>query len=212
MISVVPNGADVVPCEHQWHRSLRLGYFGTMGLSQNVPETVEYAKRLAEKGYVSSYELIGEGAARAEIERMMDADKLDFLGLEHGIPMSELEARYARVDMTVVSLQKNDQFAGTIPSKIFQSFARGVPVLFIGPEGDASELVRRSGAGVVLCGSAEEDIHELEGFASKANLVEELNRMSKSAVEFMAREFSRKIMAEKMTRILFDAVKQGSRN
>lgn len=212
MISVVPNGADVVPCEHQWHRSLRLGYFGTMGLSQNVPETVEYAKRLAEKGYVSGYELIGEGAARAEIERMMDADKLDFLGLEHGIPMSELEARYARVDMTVVSLQKNDQFAGTIPSKIFQSFARGVPVLFIGPEGDASELVRRSGAGVVLCGSAEEDIHELEGFASKANLVEELNRMSKSAVEFMAREFSRKIMAEKMTRILFDAVKQGSRN
>lgn len=212
MISVVPNGADVVPCEHQWHRSLRLGYFGTMGLSQNVPETVEYAKRLAEKGYVSSYELIGEGAARAEIERMMDADKLDFLGLEHGIPMSELEARYARVDMTVVSLQKNDQFAGTIPSKIFQSFARGVPVLFIGPEGDASELVRRSGAGVVLCGSAEEDIHELEGFASKANLVEELNRMSKSAVELMAREFSRKIMAEKMTRILFDAVKQGSRN
>lgn len=212
MISVVPNGADVVPCEHQWHRSLRLGYFGTMGLSQNVPETVEYAKRLAEKGYVSSYELIGEGAARAEIERMMDADKLDFLGLEHGIPMSELEARYARVDITVVSLRKNDQFAGTIPSKIFQSFARGVPVLFIGPEGDASELVRRSGAGVVLCGSAEEDIHELEGFASKANLVEELNRMSKSAVEFMAREFSRKIMAEKMTRILFDAVKQGSRN
>lgn len=212
MISVVPNGADVVPCEHQWHRSLRLGYFGTMGLSQNVPETVEYAKRLAEKGYVSSYELIGEGAARAEIERMMDAYNLDFLSLEHGIPMSELEARYARVDMTVVSLQKNDQFAGTIPSKIFQSFARGVPVLFIGPEGDASELVRRSGAGVVLCGSAEEDIHELEGFASKVNLVEELNLMSKSAVEFMAREFSRKIMAEKMTRILFDAVKQGSSN
>lgn len=212
MISVVPNGADVVPCEHEWHRPLRLGYFGTMGLSQNVPETVEYVKRLAEKGFVSSYELIGEGAARAEIERMMDAGKLDFLGLEHGIPMSELEARYARVDMTVVSLQKSDQFAGTIPSKIFQSFARGVPVLFIGPEGDASELVRRSGAGVVLCDSAEEDIRHLVGFASKEDLVDELNRMSKSAVEFMAREFSRKIMAEKMTRILSDAVKQGSRN
>lgn len=212
MMSVVPNGADVVPCEHQWHRALRLGYFGTMGLSQNVPETVEYAKRLAEKGLVSSYELIGEGAARAELEQMMDADKLGFLGLEHGIPMSELEARYASVDLTVVSLQKSKQFAGTIPSKIFQSFARGVPVLFIGPEGDASELVRRSRAGIVLCGSAEENIRELEDFASKEELVDELDRMSKSAVEFMTREYSRKIMAEKMTRILSDAVKQGFKN
>ena len=212
MMSVVPNGADVVPCEHQWHRALRLGYFGTMGLSQNVPETVEYAKRLAEKGFVSSYELIGEGAARAELEQMIDADKLGFLGLEHGIPMSELEARYASVDLTVVSLQKSKQFAGTIPSKIFQSFARGVPVLFIGPEGDASELVRRSRAGIVLCGSAEENIRELEDFASKEELVDELDRMSKSAVEFMTREYSRKIMAEKMTRILSDAVKQGFKN
>lgn len=138
---------------------------------------------------------------------MMGAGDLDFLSLEHGIPMSELEARYAGVDMTVVSLQKSEQFSGTIPSKIFQSFARGVPVLFIGPEGDASELVRRSGAGIALCGSAEDDIRELEGFASKENLVGELDRMSRSAVEFMAREYSRKIMAEKMIRILFDAAK-----
>ena len=207
VISVVPNGSDVVACEKQWHRSLRLGYFGTMGLSQDVPVTVEYAKHLAEKGLVSSYELIGEGAARAELEQMMGAGDLDFLSLEHGIPMLELEARYAGVDMTVVSLQKSEQFSGTIPSKLFQSFARGVPVLFIGPEGDASELVRRSGAGIALCGSAEDDIRELEGFASKENLVGELDRMSRSAVEFMAREYSRKIMAEKMIRILFDAAK-----
>lgn len=212
MMSVVPNGADVVPCEHQWHRSLRLGYFGTMGLSQNVPETVEYAKRLAEKDLVSSYELVGEGAARAELEQMTNTGELGFLSLEHGIPMSELEARYAEVDMTVVSLQKSEQFSGTIPSKIFQSFARGVPVLFIGPEGDASELVRRSGAGIALCGSAEEDVCELEGFVSKEGLEDELDRMSKCAVEFMTREYSRKIMAEKMMRILSDAVKQSSRN
>ena len=211
-ILVVPNGADVVACEHRWQRSIRLGYFGTMGLSQNVPETVEYAKRLAEQGYVSSYELIGEGAARTELEQMMGSDDFSFLSLEHGIPMSELEARYAGVDMTVVSLQKSEQFSGTIPSKIFQSFARGVPVLFVGPEGDASELVRRSGAGIALCGSSEKDIHEFERFVSKKDLVDELDRMSKSAVEFMTREYSRKIMAEKMTCILYDAVKQSSKN
>lgn len=207
VMSVVPNGADVIPCKHHWQCPLRLGYFGTMGLSQDVPVTVEYAKHLADKGFVSSYELIGEGAARAELERMMATNEYGFLSLEHGIPMSELESHYADVDMTVVSLQKSEQFSGTIPSKIFQSFARGVPVLFIGPEGDASELVRRSGAGIALCGTAEEDVREFEGFASRNDLMNELERMSKSAVELMASEYSRKIMAEKMIRILSDAAK-----
>lgn len=204
-IFVVPNGADVVPCKHDWEGPLRLGYFGTMGLSQDVPTTVRYAKRLVDLGLVSSYELIGEGAARSDIEWMIAAGGYDFLKLEHGIPMAELESHYAGVHMTVVSLQKSAEFSGTIPSKIFQSFARGVPVMFIGPEGDASRLVRRSGAGIVFCGSEEEDLRGLEAFASRVDLVDELARMSGAAIGFMEREYSRKLMAGKMACILSDA-------
>ena len=182
-IVIVPNGADVVACKHMWDGPLRFGYFGTMGLSQDVPATVEYVKRIVNLGLASSYELIGEGAAR-----------------------DELEPRYAGVHMTVVSLQKSAEFSGTIPSKIFQSFARGVPVLFVGPEGDASELVRRSGAGIALCGSEEEDISELEAFASRADRARNLARMSEAAVDFMNREYSRKLMADKMIAVLSDAV------
>ena len=120
--------------------------------------------------------------------------------------MAELEPRYAGVHMTVVSLQKSAEFSGTIPSKIFQSFARGVPVLFVGPEGDASELVRRSGAGIALCGSEEEDINELEAFASRADRAFNLARMSEAAVDFMNREYSRRLMADKMIAVLSDAV------
>ena len=172
-----------------------------MGLSQNVPETVEYAKRLAEKGLVSSYELVGEGAARAELEQMMDTDKLGFLGLQRGIPISELEARYARVDMTVVSLKKSEQFAGTIPSKIFQSFARGVPVLYIGPVGDASRLIEESGAGIVLSGSRDEDLLALDEFAAQPDLAEKLSKMSASAID------TRKRMADQMLVSLANAAK-----
>lgn len=205
-IAVVPNGADVVACRHAWDGPLRLGYFGTMGLSQDVPATVEYVKRIVILGLASSYELIGEGAARDELEQLVATGDYGFLKLEHGVPMAELEPRYAGVHMTVVSLQKNAEFSGTIPSKIFQSFARGVPVLFIGPEGDASELVRRSGAGIALCGSEEEDISELEAFASRADLAGNLARMSDAAVVFVDREYSRRLMADKMIAVLSDAV------
>lgn len=207
-ISVVPNGADVVACEHHWEGPLRLGYFGTMGLSQDVPETVEYVRDLVNRGLASSYELVGEGAARAKLERMAATGERGFLELEHGVPMAELEPRYAGVHMTVVSLRKSSEFSGTIPSKIFQSFARGVPVLFIGPEGDASKLIRRSGAGVALCGGEEEDLRELEAFASRADLADELARMSEAAVNLIEREYSRGLMAEKMARVLSDAANE----
>ena len=72
-----------------------------------------------------------------------------------------------------------------------------MPVLFVGPEGDASELVRRSGAGIALCGSEEEDISELEAFASRADRARNLARMSEAAVDFMNREYSRKLMAHR---------------
>ena len=207
IISIVPNGADIIPCEHTWGERLRLGYFGTMGLSQDVPTTLSYASELANKGLVESYLLIGEGAARANVMEAMGQAPESFLRLMHGMPMAELEAYYAAVDMTVVSLQKSDSFSGTIPSKIFQSFARGVPVLFIGPEGDASRLVRESGAGLTLCGSREEDLSVLEAFASRNDLSRGLSSMSEAAVDFMERNYTRKRLADQMLDVLCEASK-----
>lgn len=203
---VVPNGADIVTCGHAWGERLRLGYFGTMGLSQDLPTTLSYAVALAGKGLAESYLLVGEGAARADIERAMTAAPEGFLRLEHGMPMAELEKHYATVDMTVVSLQKSGSFSGTIPSKIFQSFARGVPVLFVGPEGDASKLVRDSGAGLALCATESEDLAALEEFAGRADLAEVLKRMSAAAVDFMERNYTRKRMADQMLSVLVEAV------
>lgn len=201
-ISIVPNGADVVPCKHKWGTPVRLGYFGTMGLSQDVPTTLKYAAKLAERGLISTYLLIGEGASRAEVERAVSSDSLDFVELVHGMPKDELEQYYAAVDMTVISLQKSENFAGTIPSKIFQSLARGVPVLFIGPEGNASRLVRDSGAGIALCGSGDEDIAWLIKFLTQSNLELVLEEMSDSAVDFMERCYTRRKMAEQMLETL----------
>lgn len=207
IISIVPNGADIVPCEHSWGKRLRLGFFGNMGLSQNVPSTLDYIGMLAAKGLAESYLLIGEGAARASVVEAMDKAADGFLKLQHGIPKDELEPYYAAVDMTVSSLQKDENFKGSIPSKIFQSFARGVPVLFIGPEGDASRLVRESGAGLALCGSRKEDLAALEAFASRDDLVQELSRMSEAAVDFMERNYTRKHLADQMLGVLLETSK-----
>ena len=204
-LAVVPNGADVVPCGHDWEGPLRLGYFGTMGISQDVVRTISLAAELFQDGLLESYLLVGEGAARGAVESALASGGYPFASLFHGVPKAELEPLYGRVHMTVVSLQRSDSFAETIPSKIFQSLARGTPVLFVGPEGEAARLVRDSGGGIALCGDDAECATELRGFASSGGLSARLAAMSENAVSFMERNYTRKILAARMLGVLEDA-------
>ncbi|HJH43705.1 MAG TPA: glycosyltransferase family 4 protein [Rubneribacter badeniensis] len=203
---VVPNGADPVPCEHDWTGALHLGYFGTMGISQDVVRTLDLAAGLAEEGLIGGYELIGEGAARGAVEEGIASGAYPFATISRGVSQEELEPRYAAVHMTVASLQDSESFAGTIPSKIFQSFARGVPVLFVGPEGEAARLVCESGGGMALCGSDAECAAALRAFAKAPGLPARLAEMSSRARSFMERDYTRGRMAECMLGVLEDAV------
>lgn len=204
-LAVVPNGADLVPCAHDWGGTLRLGYFGTMGISQDVPRTLDLAAALYRDGLLESYALIGEGAARASVEAALASGAYPFAELRHGIPKDELEPCYSQVHMTVVSLQRSESFSETIPSKIFQSLARGTPVLFVGPEGEAARLVRESGGGLVLCGDDADDAEILRVFASSGDLARKLAEMGARATEFMRRNYTRQILAERMLGILEEA-------
>ena len=205
--AVVPNGADIVSCPHDWAGGLRLGYFGTMGISQDVVRTLDLAAGLYRDGLLESYSLIGEGAARGAVESALASGDYPFALLSHGVPKDELEPRYGEVHMTVVSLQRSGSFAETIPSKIFQSLARGTPVLFIGPEGEAARLVRDSGGGIALCGDDRECLEALRAFASSDNLPDRLAAMSASSVSFMERNYTRRILAERMLGVLDDAAR-----
>lgn len=208
-IAVVPNGADIVPCSHDWRGKLRLGYFGTMGISQDVVRTLKLVAELFRDGLVKSYSLIGEGASRSSVEDDLASGDYPFASLEHAVPKDDLEPRYGDVHMTVVSLQRSDSLAESIPSKIFQSFARGTPVLFIGPEGEAARLIRESGGGIALCGDDSECVAALRRFASSKALAEQLSAMSAHAVAFMERNYTRQILAGRMLNVLEEAVSDG---
>lgn len=203
-IDVVPNGADIVSCDHEWSKvgCLRLGYFGTMGISQDVSGSLDLLASLSRSGVDVSYLLIGEGAARSKVEEDVTSGDYSFVDLRHGVSIKELEPCYSQVDMTVVSLQRSEGFSGTIPSKIFQSFARGVPVLFCGPEGEAARMVRESGAGLALTGEPEENAVKLRSFATSPDLAIRLEDMSKAAVDYLNKGYTRRALAERMLEVL----------
>ena len=50
-------------------------------------------------------------------------------------------------DVALVHLKNDPVFATVIPSKIFEAFGMGKPVMIVQPDGEAAELVRAAGAG-----------------------------------------------------------------
>ena len=206
LVSVVPNGADAEERVRDENPSeLVLGYYGTMGISQNVPETLEYAAAIERLGIPVRYFIVGEGAARSDVEGALAAGRYPFARLMRGMPKQELEAYYRKTDLSIVSLQRSDSFKATLPSKVLQSFARGIPVLFIGPEGEAARLVRESGAGIALTGGRGEDLSSLEGFFSDPGCRDELKAMGGRALKTVEGRFMRKDLASRMLETLKDA-------
>lgn len=209
-IDVVPNGADVQSAAKVVSdREVRLGYFGTLGLSQNIPKTLELAALIERVSAVPvRYTLIGEGAARHEVENAL-CSGYPFAELHHGMSPEQLERYYRECDLTFVSLQRSDSFRATVPSKIFQSFARGVPVLFVGPDGEAAEIIRDAGAGLVLCGSDEDNEKVLRAFFGDPDWRQRLAAMGERAQKLMQESYSREVLAERMLKVLCGIAKNG---
>ena len=192
-ISVVENGADLCEqAEPESGRGLRFGYFGTLGISQDIPGMLDFFRDLTDSIGDFSLTIIGEGACREQAVQKLRDPSYRFATLLPGMSQEELEDYYRDQDMTIVSLVDSESFRHTIPSKMLQSFARGVPVLFFGPDGEASRIITENEAGLVCRGSFEEKREVLADFFSRDDWREEMSRMSQNARALIAREFSRK--------------------
>lgn len=154
-----PNGVDlerfapVVP-DPDLRRALGLEgrhvflYPGTLGYAQGLEIVVEAADLLRDREDIA-FLLVGDGPVRPLLEarvRELGLANVVFAGLQ---PVERMPAYFALARAVVVPLRRHPLFAGARPSKLFAAWASAVPVIFCG-EGEAAELVERSGGGVVV--------------------------------------------------------------
>jgi glycosyltransferase involved in cell wall biosynthesis len=122
-------------------------YAGNLGPAQQLETVLHGAALLEREGAGVCFELYGAGA---------DEERLRSLAAELGLRSVRFRGRVSpeqafeassRAFAQIVSLRRDPLFAMTLPSKLFGCFAAGAPVLY-GLEGEAAELVARSGGGV----------------------------------------------------------------
>lgn len=155
-IHVVHNGTDLdlfqpgprapllasqLGLEGQWV----LGYFGTLGLSHGLDQVIEAAVEV--RHLPVTFLFMGAGAATAGLKAKAAALGLTNLRFLPRQPHEQVPDYWRLCDAALVSLADTEAFRAVMPSKIYEALAMGLPILFVGPEGEASRALSAWGVG-----------------------------------------------------------------
>jgi colanic acid biosynthesis glycosyl transferase WcaI len=129
------------------HDSFTIGYAGLHGLWQSLDTVVDAASVLRDRGDIG-FALIGEGPAKVELQRRVARERLTNVRFLPAQPRSVIARVMPLWRAGVVPLVSLPLSAHVLPVKLYELMASGVPVIFSGPVGEATDLISRVGCGL----------------------------------------------------------------
>lgn len=159
-ITVVTNGVDLSrfqprPRDDVLLEALGLrgkfvvGYIGTLGMAHALENVIAAAEQLRDRPDVRIL-FVGPGAVRESLIAECAKRRVDNVIFVPGQPKDRVSLYWDLCDVALVHLKNAAVFATVIPSKIFEAMAMGLPIVLAAPTGEASAIVARNGAGVVV--------------------------------------------------------------
>jgi len=125
-----------------------VGYLGTIGLASGLENIVLAAKLLKEEPIV--FFLVGAGALKDKLIRLTSELELHNI-IFTGRQLKEDMPRFWSVcDVSLIHLRNDKVFSTVIPSKIFESMAMGLPIIYVGPIGEGTAIVDFHRCGLVV--------------------------------------------------------------
>lgn len=176
-LSVIYNWADEysllapvvkVPAAFPAAEKFRILFAGNMGKAQALDTVLNAASLLKQRSSSVCWVMLGGGVEVEKLKAEADRRKLENVLFLPAVPMIEVGSYLQSADALLVHLRKDPLFEITIPSKTQAYMAVGKPIL-MGVDGDAADLVRYSGSGVVA---------ESENAEALANAAEQLAELS----------------------------------
>jgi len=156
-LSVVYNWADEVslaapvgqvPDAFPAADRFRIVFAGNMGKAQALSTVLDAASLLQARGSRVCWVMLGGGVEVARLKAEAERRQLANVVFLPAVPMAEVGTYLQAADALLVHLRKDPLFEITIPSKTQAYMAVGKPLL-MAVDGDAADLVRQSGGGVV---------------------------------------------------------------
>jgi glycosyltransferase involved in cell wall biosynthesis/SAM-dependent methyltransferase len=149
-VTYLPNAVDVrrfAGAPPPPHTGTRLVYCGTVGMAQGVGTIIEAVALLAEMGERYELDIVGDGAEREGLERLVRQRGLAGVRFRGRLPADAVPAVVARADIALMSLRDVPLFEDAVPTKVLEYMAAGRPVV-AAARGQVARLVDEVGAGV----------------------------------------------------------------
>ncbi len=219
-VTVVPNGIDTelfypLPPDPRLKKDLGLegrfvcSYLGTIGMACGLRVVLEAARILRDRNVRDIvFLLVGDGAAREDLEARARKDDLDaviFLGQQ---PKGKIPPLLEITDVALVHLKRESLFGTVMPSKIFEAAAMGRPIL-LGVEGHAAKLVSDYEMGV--CFEPENAEQLVAGLLRLREDPELRKRMGQNGQQLVTKSFNRDSLARQFLSLLGSVVDRSPR-
>lgn len=201
-ITYLPNGVDVErfsePIERDsakqrygFKGKFLVSYIGNHGMAQNLSTILEVADRFRDQTDVQ-FMLAGDGAELGKIREKAAEMRLANVAILGPQPREAVPELLGMSDVCLVPLRKTSFFNATVPSKIYEILAAGIPLL-ISVDGDARRLVERSGGGLFI---EPENVDQFELAIRQLHSSETLrSSMERQGQAFVRAEFDRVSLA-----------------
>ena len=122
---------------------IKLVYAGLLGFAQGVADICK-SINFAEIG--AEFHIYGAGGEQDEIEQYLQQHPNRGIYYHGVVSRYELPSKLQSAHLTLVPLVKN--IYGAVPSKIYESMAAGLPIMFIG-EGEGAKIIQENDIGLV---------------------------------------------------------------
>lgn len=132
-------GLDAKPEEGK----VKLVYAGLLGFAQGIADICK-SVNFAELGM--EFHIYGAGGEQEEIVATIAANPNNGIYYHGVVSRQELPTKLKEANMTLIPLVKN--IFGAVPSKIYESMAAGLPIMFVG-EGEGARIVKENNIGLV---------------------------------------------------------------
>lgn len=129
-------------------KHFRIVFAGNMGKAQALQSVLEAAEILQARNSRVCFIFVGDGVDVSKLKNYVTLKQLKNVVFIPRMPMAEIGTLLQAADALLVHLRKDPLFKVTIPSKTQAYMATGKPLL-MAVDGDAANLIHRSGGGVI---------------------------------------------------------------
>ncbi|MCF0127441.1 MAG: glycosyltransferase family 4 protein [Pseudobutyrivibrio sp.] len=187
------------PVPKKEHEGFVIAFAGNVGHAQGLEILPELAARLNDTDV--RFTIIGDGSAKEDLIKLIQekgvTDKFNLIGRQ---PAEKIPELLAEADVALIAYASDPTYDLYIPAKLQSYMACGMPLLALAG-GETKRVIEEADCGYCVepgnLKAAEQAIRELRAQSS-----EELQAMSKKALEYNEKSFSKEKLMDQLEAIL----------